>query len=246
MVGELVGAGEAQERNVVGETPNLAARLQALAAPDTVVIAAGTRRLTGDAFELRAIEPAQLKGFDGPVVAWRVLREHTMQSRFEALRAAASRRWSAAKRSWNCCCALAAGQGRRRPRRAAVRRARHRQVAPDRALLERLAGRAPAVLRYFCLPHHQASALQPVVAQLQHAAGFSPRRYRRRPADKLEKVLAQAAASVGATMALLSRPACAGLRPAGSRAVDPQRRAAQVLAALLDQLKGLARSAARC
>ena len=87
VVGELVGSGEAQERNVVGETPNLAARLQSAAAPNSVLIDAGTRRLTGDVFEYEPADPGALKGFDGPVGAWRVLRERTMQSRFEALRA---------------------------------------------------------------------------------------------------------------------------------------------------------------
>ncbi len=88
IVGELLGAGEAQERNVVGETPNLAARLQSTAAANTVVIAESTRRLTEHAFECEAVNTGQLKGFDGPVVAWRVLREQSMQSRFEALRTA--------------------------------------------------------------------------------------------------------------------------------------------------------------
>ena len=87
VVGELVGSGEAQERNVVGETPNLAARLQSAAAPNTVLIAASTRRLTGDLFEYEPVDPGALKGFDGPVAAWRVLREQSMQSRFEQLRA---------------------------------------------------------------------------------------------------------------------------------------------------------------
>ncbi len=88
VVGELVGAGEAQERNVVGETPNLAARLQSAAAPNTVVVAATTRRLAGELFEYAAIEPAKLKGFEEPISAWRVLRERTVASRFEAFRAA--------------------------------------------------------------------------------------------------------------------------------------------------------------
>jgi class 3 adenylate cyclase len=88
VVGELVGTGEAQERNVVGETPNLAARLQSAAAPNTVAIAATTRRLAGELFEYEAIAPAQLKGFQDPISAWRVLRERTIASRFEALRAA--------------------------------------------------------------------------------------------------------------------------------------------------------------
>src|SRR6185312_13401453 len=88
VVGELVGTGEAQERNVVGETPNLAARLQSVAAPNTAVIAASTRRLTGDVFEYEAIDIGALKGFQEPVAAWRVLRECSIASRFEALRAA--------------------------------------------------------------------------------------------------------------------------------------------------------------
>ena len=71
VVGELVGSGAAQERNVVGETPNLAARLQSAAAPNTVLIAASTRRLTGDVFECEAVDPGALKGFDSAISAWR-------------------------------------------------------------------------------------------------------------------------------------------------------------------------------
>src|SRR5262249_41236687 len=82
VVGELVGAGEAQERNVVGETPNLAARLQSYAAPNTVIIAGTTRRLAGELFEYEAIEPTALKGFQEPVVAFRVIRERSIASRF--------------------------------------------------------------------------------------------------------------------------------------------------------------------
>ena len=88
VVGELVGAGEAQERNVVGETPNLAARLQAAAVPNSVVISATTRRLAGELFAYEEIEPTKLKGFADPITAFRVLRERSVASRFEALRAA--------------------------------------------------------------------------------------------------------------------------------------------------------------
>ena len=70
VVGDLVGSGEAQERGIVGETPNLAARLQALAEPDTVVIAAGTRRLVGGLFEYRDLGVVDVKGIAGPVSAW--------------------------------------------------------------------------------------------------------------------------------------------------------------------------------
>jgi class 3 adenylate cyclase len=86
VVGDLIGEGPAQEHAVVGETPNLAARLQALAAPDAVVIAAGTRRLLGDLFECRDLGAVEVKGIAAPVPAWQVLRASGVASRFEALR----------------------------------------------------------------------------------------------------------------------------------------------------------------
>jgi class 3 adenylate cyclase len=88
VVGELMGVGAARERGVVGETPNLAARLQGLAEPGMVVIAESTRRLLGGAFELQALGPQSLKGFTAPVPAWLVLRESQNVSRFEASRSA--------------------------------------------------------------------------------------------------------------------------------------------------------------
>src|SRR5262249_61880985 len=86
VVGDLIGAGPAQEQSVVGETPNLAARLQALAAPNAVVIAAGTRRLLGDLFEYRDLGALEVKGIAAPVPAWQVLGPSIVASRFEALR----------------------------------------------------------------------------------------------------------------------------------------------------------------
>src|SRR6201997_2029503 len=86
VVGDLIGEGSAQEQSVVGETPNLAARLQALAEPDTVVIAANTRRLVGDLFEYRDLGAVEVKGLSAPVPAWQVLRPSAVASRFEALR----------------------------------------------------------------------------------------------------------------------------------------------------------------
>src|SRR6201993_5053797 len=111
IVGDLIGHGSAQEQSVVGETPTLAARLQALAEPETVVIAAGTRRLVGDLFEYRDLGAIEVKGIAGPVPAWHVLRPSVVESRFEALRGSAltplvgrdeeisllSRRWALAK-----------------------------------------------------------------------------------------------------------------------------------------------------
>jgi class 3 adenylate cyclase len=87
VVGDLVGHGVAQEQAVVGETPNLAARLQALAEPGSILIAESTRRLLGGAFELKALGAQTLKGFRAPVPAWAVLREAENISRFEASRA---------------------------------------------------------------------------------------------------------------------------------------------------------------
>ena len=97
MVGELIGEGAAQEQAVVGETPNLAARLQALAEPGSVVISQATRRLVGGLFELADLGPQRLKGFAEPLAAWRVEGEGRAEGRFEARQTASgSRRWSAA------------------------------------------------------------------------------------------------------------------------------------------------------
>src|SRR6202521_4541720 len=87
VVGDLIGSGEAQERGIVGETPNLAARLQSIAEPNMVVIAEGTRKLLGNLFELQDLGPKELKGLTGPVRAWAALRPSAVASRFEALRA---------------------------------------------------------------------------------------------------------------------------------------------------------------
>ena len=77
--------GRGQERGIVGETPNLAARLQGVAKPNTVVIAEGTRRLLGNLFELEDLGAKDLKGIAGPVRAWAALRAGSAEGRFEAL-----------------------------------------------------------------------------------------------------------------------------------------------------------------
>ena len=85
IVGDMIGEGSAQEQSVAGEIPNLAARLQALAGPDAVVISQGTRQLLGDLFEYRDLGPVAVKGISTPVAAWHVLRPSVVASRFEAL-----------------------------------------------------------------------------------------------------------------------------------------------------------------
>ena len=88
VVGDLIGAGEAQERGVVGETPNLAARLQEMAPANAVLVAESTRRLVGDLFDYRDLGAVTIKGLAEPVLAAQVLSESTVESRFEALRSA--------------------------------------------------------------------------------------------------------------------------------------------------------------
>src|SRR6185436_9146531 len=87
VVGDLIGSGASQEQAIVGETPNLAARLQGIAEPNMVVLAEGTRKLLGNLFELEDLGAKDLKGITGPVRAWEALRLAVVDSRFEALHA---------------------------------------------------------------------------------------------------------------------------------------------------------------
>jgi class 3 adenylate cyclase len=194
VVGDLIGEGSAQEQSVVGETPNLAARMQALAEPDTVVIAAGTRRLVGDLFEFRDLGAVSVKGIAGPVSVWQVLRPSVVASRFEALRGAALtrlvgrdeeidlllRRWVRAKAGDGQLVLISGEPGIGKSRITA-------------ALAERLDAEPHLRLRYFCSPYHQDSALFPFIDQLGRAAEFTrddP------PATRLEKLEALLALAV--------------------------------------------------
>jgi class 3 adenylate cyclase len=85
VVGDLIGAGAAQEQAVVGETPNIAARLQTLAEPNTVVVSESTRKLLGNLFDLQDLGTQELKGIGRRVRAWAALRPASVESRFEAL-----------------------------------------------------------------------------------------------------------------------------------------------------------------
>ena len=173
VVGDLIGEGAAQERGVVGETPNLAARLQALAAPDALVICEATRRQVGGLFVLADLGPQALAGFAEPQPAWRVLDDSGMLSRFEALRSRTTplvgrgeeldlllRRWRQAKTGEGRVVFLSGEPGIGKSRLTA-------------AFSEEIAPEPHTRLRYFCSPHHQDSALYPVIAQLERAAGFA-------------------------------------------------------------------------
>src|SRR4029077_7714694 len=173
VVGDLIGEGAAQERGGVGEAPHLAARLQALATPNTLVIAEATRRQIGELFDLEDLGPQQLAGFAQPRRAWRVLGESGEVSRFEALRSGETplvgrdeeiellrRRWQQAK----------SGEGRVGLISGEPGVGKSRLMA---ALSAHIESEPHTRLRYFCSPHHQDSALYPFIAQLEHAAGFS-------------------------------------------------------------------------
>src|SRR5947208_5763718 len=172
VVGDLIGAGAAQERGVVGQTPNLAARLQALARPDTLVVAEGTRRQIGTLFEIEDLGPQPLAGFAEPQRAWRVVGESGIVSRFEALRSGITplvgrdeeldlllRRWQQAKLGSGRVVLVSGEPGIGKSRLTAALSA-HIQTEPHTRI------------RYFCSPHHQDSALYPFIGQLERAAGF--------------------------------------------------------------------------
>ena len=240
VVGDLVGSGEAQERGVVGETPNLAARLQALAEPGTVVIAPSTRRLTGGLFEYADLGAVELKGFGPPVMAARVLRGSAAESRFEALRATRTplvgrdeelallrRRWQQAKAGEGRVVVLIGEPGIGKSRLA-------------QAMLEELAGEPQTRLRYFCSPHHRASALHPFITQLEDAAGFSRDDMAEARLAKLEALLALSSAGAEEIGFIAERMSI----PTGDKYplpdLTPQRRKEKTLEALLAQMARLA------
>ena len=192
VVGDLIGSGASQEQAIVGETPNLAARLQGVAEPNSVVIAESTRKLLGNLFELEDLGAQDLKGIAGPARAWAVLRASSAEGRFEAFHASGLtdligreeeldlllRRWSKAKTDEGQVVLLSGEAGIGKSRLTA-------------ALLERLAAEPHTRLRYFCSPQHTDSAFYPIISQMQRAAGLAQDDTTQAKLDKLDTVLAQ-------------------------------------------------------
>src|ERR1700684_4490608 len=192
VVGDLIGSGASQEQAIVGETPNLAARLQGLAEPNEVGIAEDTRKLIGHLFELEDLGATELKGIAGPVRCSVVLRPASVESRFDAFHAGGLtelvgreeevelilRRWSKAKSGEGQVVLLGGEAGIGKSRLTA-------------ALMERLANEPHTRLRYFCSPQHTDSALFPIISQMERAAGFTHDDNMQPKLDKLDAVMAK-------------------------------------------------------
>ena len=192
VVGDLIGSGASQEQAIVGDTPNLAARLQSVAEPNRVVVAESTRKLVGSLFELEDLGPQELKGISGPVRAWAAVRPASVEGRFEAMHASGLtelvgreeerdlllRRWSKAKTGDGRVVLLSGEAGIGKSRLTA-------------ALLERLATERHTRLRYFCSPQHTDSAFYPITSQMERAAGLAHDDTAQAKLDKLDTLLAQ-------------------------------------------------------
>ncbi len=243
VVGNLVGEGPAREEAVVGETPNLAARLQAISEPGQVVVSADTRALLGQTFDLDDLGSQLLRGLPRPVRAFRVRCESRADSRFEARGgsqplpmvgrdqelALLLERWRQAD--------AGEGQGVLLVGEAGIGKSR---IA--RGLLDAIADRPHRRLRYQCSPYHVDSALWPVVRQLERAAGLEPDDQQLRRLDKLETLLGQASVAVAPVAPLFA--ALLGIDAEGrypASDLTPQQRRTRTLAALTEQLLGLAR-----
>ncbi len=243
IVGDLIGEGAAREEAVVGETPNLAARLQQATLPGTVMIASGTRRLVGEIFELHELGPIQLKGFSHPVTGFQVVGERASGSRFEALRS--SRMLPMVGRDQELALVLerwrqaVAGEGQ------AVLLVGEAGIGKSRligAILDAVVSDDRVALRYQCSPHHTGTPLWPVGQQLGLAAGIAPTDIDAEKLDKIEAMLRQSAIDVATAMPLIAAllGIAAGTRYPKQNLTATQQRS-RTLAVLVEHLLGLAR-----
>lgn len=239
----VVGKGTLREHAVVGDPPNVAARLQGLVEPGTVVIAESTRRLVGDAFSLRDLGRHELKGIPESIAAWAVEGEAVSESRFEAFRSAHRieivdrvqeldfllERQRLASKGEGQIVLISGEPGIGKSRLAAK-------------LAECVAGARYAILRYQGSPYHTNSALRPIIAQLERAAGFKADDTPEQRLDKLEALIAAGGSPARAAVPLLAAMLSI---PFGDRyqqpALSPIQQRRSTLTALLDHFESLAR-----
>ena len=236
VVGAPIGEGDARQQTAIGETPNLAARLQALATPDTVVIDESTRSQIGSLFVLEDLGPQRLSGFAAPQGAWRVIGESDAASRFEALRSEATpligrneeldlvlRRWQQAKAVEGRVVLFSGEPGIGKSRLTA-------------AVLDAVAEEPHTRLRWFCSPHHQDSALYPVIVQLERATGIARGDTAEEKLAKLRELIdVESQDDFELIAELLSLP-----NSAETLALSSQRKREKLFEALLRQLMVLA------
>jgi len=241
VVGDLIGHGASQESAVVGETPNLAARLQGLADANALVVAADTRRLTAGHFQYRDMGEKTLRGINVPVRVWQVLGESAVKSRFEAIHgrelmplvgrdeemALLLRRWKRAKHREGQLALISGEPGIGKSRLTETVR-------------EQIADESHVHLRYQCSPYHANSALYPVIAQLARAASFSPNDDADNKITKLEKLLEQSSDDFDQEIPLLA--SMMSISTEGRYLpleLDAHQQREATLAALVSQLNGL-------
>jgi class 3 adenylate cyclase/predicted ATPase len=244
VVGDLIGRGAATEQAVVGETPNLAKRLQEVAPPDTVAIAKETRRLVGDLFECVHLGVHSLKGFDAPVPVWSVGRETFVESRFQALRA----QFKLSKlvgRDREVEQLLELWQQAVRGKGHAVAISGEAGIGKSRLTLqlrELIEGTPHTLLIYSCAPHYQQSALLPVINHLERAAGFDSGDSAEARLDKLEAMLARRSLEVHAYAPLYASLLGLPIEPRyAPLALSPRMLKEKTFLALEEQLASIAR-----
>lgn len=244
VVGDLIGGKLTSERQVVGRTPNLAARLQAKAEPDTVVISEATKRLVGGLFDYIDLGLHTPKGFDIPISSWQVGQELTIESRFDATHSDAELtrlvgRDEEIRQLRSCWETASAGNG------LAVLVTGEAGIGKSRLLheLRKQLERAPHFLRrYFCVSYYQNSALFPLISHLERASGFLPGDSAEMKLSKLETLLSKSAENALDTAplvaSLLSIPA-ADRYPAQN--LSAQRQKEMTLEAFENQMGYLAK-----